>query len=205
MPRMTAAPLATLPVVSRALVALGWIAFFSFFFAKKKPATPEHVEKRAPVSWVGIALQMVGFALVWMLQRPFPPADAPLGAFEIGADVLAPLLSIASAWLGLSAVRTLGRQWSYSARLVEEHQLVTEGPYRIVRHPIYTAMFGKLLATSCAFGHWIGVPIAGGAFVIGTLIRIRAEERLLRGAFGATFDDYARRVPAFVPFWRLGR
>jgi phospholipid methyltransferase len=202
---MSATHIATLPLVSRILVALGWIGFFAFFFAKRKPPGPERTEKCESTSRLGIALQMVGFSLVWMLQRRPPRAGPPLGAIEITLDVLAPIVSIASAWMGLSAVRTLGRQWSYTARLIQDHQLVTEGPYRLVRHPIYTGMFGKLLATNFAFGHWLGLPIAGGVFAIGTMIRIRFEEKLLREAFGSQFEDYARRVPAFIPLVGGGR
>jgi protein-S-isoprenylcysteine O-methyltransferase Ste14 len=73
------------------------------------------------------------------------------------------------------------------------------GPYAWVRHPIYTAMLGKLLASNFAFGHWLGLAIAGPIFVIGTLIRIGAEEKLLRAAFGGQYEAYAKRVPAFVP------
>lgn len=188
----------TLPLVSRILVAVGYLGFFVVFVFKKKPQ--EREAKREPASIAGIALQVVAFALVWRIQRPFPAAGVPLGAGEIALDVLAPVLSIVSMWLGFSALRTLGRQWSYAARLVEDHKLVTEGPYRLVRHPIYTAMFGKLLATNFAFGHWVGLLAAGTVFVIGTEIRIRSEEKLLRGAFGAEYEDYARRVKAFIPF-----
>ena len=192
--------LAALPLLSRILVALGWVAFFGFFFVKKKPPGPERVAKREPASRVGIALQMVGLALVWMIQRPFPRAGVALGPVEITLDVLAPVLSFASGLLGISAVRTLGRQWSYTARLVEDHKLVTEGPYRLVRHPIYTGMFGKLIATNFAYGHWLGLLLAGSVFVVGTIIRIRSEEKLLREAFGSQFEEYARQVPAFIPF-----
>jgi protein-S-isoprenylcysteine O-methyltransferase Ste14 len=190
---------APLALVSRILVAVGWAGFFIFFFSRGRLAG-QNETKRAPASVFGIALQMVGFAMVWMLQRKPPAAGVPLSAPEIALDVLAPVLSIVSAWIGLAAVRTLGRQWSYTARLVENHKLVTEGPYNAVRHPIYTAMFGKLLATNFAFGHWIGLPVAGGIFVAGTLIRIRSEERLLREAFGTEYESYARRVPSFIPF-----
>ena len=190
---------APLALVSRTLVVIGWAGFFAFFFSKANPARGG-VTKRAPASRFGILFQMLGYSLVWMLQRHPPAAGTPLSAAEITLDLLAPVFSIVSAWIGLSAVRTLGRQWSYTARLVEDHKLVTGGPYRLVRHPIYTAMFGKLLATNFAFGHWVGLPVAGGIFVIGTMIRIRSEERLLREAFGPEYEEYARRVPAFVPF-----
>jgi protein-S-isoprenylcysteine O-methyltransferase Ste14 len=196
------ADLATLPVVSRLLVTLGWVAFFAFFFVKKRPSGPERVEKREAISRAGIALQMVAFFFVWMLQRPIPHAGTPLPTYEVVLDVLAPIVSVLSGVMGVSAVRTLGKEWSYEARLVEGHRLVTAGPYRIVRHPIYTAMFGKLLATNFAFGHWLGLLVAGTLFVIGTTIRIRAEEKLLREAFGGEYADYARRVPAFIPLLR---
>jgi protein-S-isoprenylcysteine O-methyltransferase Ste14 len=188
---------ALLPLVSRLLVAAGWVWFTIVFVFRRQSGGAG--AKREPVSSMGIALQMVAFALVWMIQRPLPAAGASLDALEIARDVLAPLLGFASVAFGLAAVRTLGKQWSYEARLIEGHRLVTEGPYRVVRHPIYTALLGKLLASNFAFGALWGLLLAGGLFFVGTLIRIRAEEKLMREAFGAAYADYARRVPAFVP------
>jgi protein-S-isoprenylcysteine O-methyltransferase Ste14 len=97
-------------------------------------------------------------------------------------------------------VRTLGKQWSLAARVLEGHDLITSGPYSVVRNPIYTGMFGMLLATGLAISHWIGLLIAVIVFSIGTAIRVRSEEKLLRGAFGEKFEAYARKVPAVVPF-----
>src|SRR5262245_22118651 len=190
---------ALLPLASRLLVVASWVWFFIVFVLRRKTGGPG--ARRERISSVGIALQMVAFSLVWLLQRPLPAAGANLDALEVARDVLAPPLGFASVAFGLAGVRTLGKQWSYEARLIEGHQLVTEGPYRWVRHPIYTALLGKLLSTNFAFGAWLGLPIAGSIFVVGTLIRIRAEEKLLREALGAAYENYARRVPAFVP-WR---
>jgi protein-S-isoprenylcysteine O-methyltransferase Ste14 len=189
---------ALLPLVSRIIVAAGW-AWFTVFFVFRLARGGSAGVKRERVSSLGIALQMLAFALVWMLQRPLPRAGTPLAALEIARDVLAPVFGLASVWFGLSAVRTLGKQWSYEARVIERHELVTSGPYAWVRHPIYTAMLGKLLASNFAFGALWGLLLAGGLFFVGTLIRIRAEEKLMREAFGAAYADYARRVPAFVP------
>ncbi|MCE7858128.1 MAG: hypothetical protein DYG97_16660, partial [Ignavibacteria bacterium CHB3] len=57
------------------------------------------------------------------------------------------ILAIASVWLGLSAVKTLGKQWNIKAQIIEGHELITTGPYKIVRHPIYSALFGLLIVT----------------------------------------------------------
>lgn len=98
-----------------------------------------------------------------------------------------------------ASLRALGKQWSLQARVLENHKLVREGPYRFVRHPIYTGLLGMIVAGGLAWSHWIGFLIALVLFAIGTAIRVRSEERLLREQFGAAFDDYKRSVPAVVP------
>ena len=97
----------------------------------------------------------------------------------------------------MSAIRELGKQWSLEARLVEGHKLVTMGVYSWVRHPIYTAMLGKLIATGIVISHWLVVLIAIVIFLIGTFIRTRFEERLLGDAFGEEFTKWKARVPGF--------
>jgi len=113
-----------------------------------------------------------------------------------GATILLAVLSVV---VTMSAVKTLGKEWSLTARVVEGHKLATNGPYAWVRHPIYTGMFGMLLATGLAISYWFVVPVAAILFIAGTMIRIRREERLLRESFGSEFDAYAARVSAFIP------
>ena len=119
--------------------------------------------------------------------------------FAVGVVFLV-VLAIGSPLFAFRARQTLGKEWSVTARLVEGHRLVTEGPYRIVRNPIYTGMFGMLLATGLAVSHWIGLAIAIVVFALGTFIRVRSEEKLLREMFGPEFDAYARKIPAVIPF-----
>jgi protein-S-isoprenylcysteine O-methyltransferase Ste14 len=117
----------------------------------------------------------------------------------IAASVLAIAAAVGSVWLVISAVRTLGKEWSVTARLVEGHKLAISGPYAYVRHPIYTGMLGMLVATGLAISHWVTLPAALLIFVAGTIIRVRSEEKLLREAFGEQYENYAQRVPAIVP------
>lgn len=83
--------------------------------------------------------------------------------------------------------------------MLEGHELVTQGPYSLVRNPIYLGMFGAILGAGLVFARWWTFLVAIVLFLIGNHVRITAEERLLRETFGAKFDDYARRVPAFLP------
>jgi protein-S-isoprenylcysteine O-methyltransferase Ste14 len=60
-------------------------------------------------------------------------------------------------------------------------------------------MLGMLIATGLAIEHWIALPVAVVVFVVGLVIRVRSEEKLLRAACGGEFEAYARRVPAVIP------
>ena len=103
----------------------------------------------------------------------------------------------------MSAVRTLGKQWSVAARLTRDHQLIVAGAYSHMRHPIYTAMLGLLVATGLVNVAWPVLLAAVVLFSLGTAIRIRIEEKLLHEAFGDDFDAYTRYVPAILPRLRI--
>jgi len=182
-------------------VVLCWIFFAAVFLLRKRP--PKQSEaKRDRFAAVGIFLQMCGYFLVWFQppRRPFlPPVKALAGEFGIAFSVFTVGLAVLSVWLMASAVRTLGKQWAVSARLVEGHRLVTEGPYSYVRNPIYTGMLGMLIATGLATEHFIVLMAAVVIFVVGLVIRVRGEEKLLRDAFGREFEEYAMRVAAVLP------
>jgi protein-S-isoprenylcysteine O-methyltransferase Ste14 len=188
------------PTAAFVVMVLSWVAFVIVFATQKKaPSSPD--KKRDSVSILGIALQGASYAAVWIIRRPwFTPMFPHNRSVEIALAVTAMVLAVAAVWFCGAAVRTLGKQWSLAARVLEGHKLVTDGPYNVVRNPIYTGMFGMLLETGLAVSHWLGLSIAIVVFAIGTFIRVRSEEKLLGEAFGAEFDEYARRVPAVIPF-----
>jgi protein-S-isoprenylcysteine O-methyltransferase Ste14 len=188
-------------LVTLGAVILCWLIFAAVFIFRRKPPQGETTEaKRDRSASLGIVLQMCGYALVWFQpphQRFLPPVFG--GSAEIAFSVFTICLAVGSVWLVAAAVRTLGKQWAVAARLVEGHKLITAGPYAYVRNPIYTGMFGMLIATGLATEHWIALGAGIVLFMAGLVIRVRTEERLLRAAFGKEFDDYAARVSAVLP------
>jgi protein-S-isoprenylcysteine O-methyltransferase Ste14 len=188
-----------LPTLVFVIVMVCWFAFAGIFLLRKKPPSPPD-QKREPGSLFGVALQGVSYGIVWGVHRtmftPFISHSEPLA---LAASVLAMVAAVSSVWLIMAALKTLGKEWSLTARLVEGHQLATRGPYAYVRHPIYTGMLGMLMATGLAVSHWAALLGALVVFFVGTIIRVRREEKLLRGAFGEQFEAYARRVPAILP------
>lgn len=79
-------------------------------------------------------------------------------------------------------------------------ELIQTGPYRWIRHPIYTSMLGMLLATGASWTWWPMFVASLIAFLAGTEIRVRAEDRLLTERFKDSFIDYRSRVRAYIPF-----
>ena len=181
-------------------VIAGFVVFGAIFLLMAKRSR-DKTRKADQRSIIAIFVQALAFALAWTIVRkpftPFLPIDWRAQYFVAAIIVL---LVLASLVLVTAAVRTLGKQWSLQARVLEHHELIRRGPYRIVRHPIYTGMFGMLIASSLVDGHWLGLIIASVVYYLGTMIRIRSEEKLLREQFGSQYDEYAREVPAFIPF-----
>jgi protein-S-isoprenylcysteine O-methyltransferase Ste14 len=94
---------------------------------------------------------------------------------------------------------TLGKNFSTYLHLRETHTLVTEGPYRWVRHPMYTSLFLFSLAVVLASANWlIGPPLLAGLVVI-VVNRVGREEALMLERFGAQYRDYMNRTGRFLP------
>lgn len=181
------------------VMALWFLFAATFFLRQRPPKAPDTV--KMPKSWFGIGLQGLAFALVWTIRRT--PLFSPFVNYDlanIALQVFAAALSIGSVLVSMAAVRELGKHWSFEARLVEGHKLVTSGVYGFVRHPIYTAMLGLLVATGIVLSHWAVVIAAIAIFFAGTYIRIRLEERLLSDAFGSEFEEWRSRVSGIIPF-----
>ena len=119
-------------------------------------------------------------------------------------------LSAAAGWglfslclLGLGftwwARLTLGDLWSSSVQRKDGHTLVERGPYRLVRHPIYSGLIGALLGTAITVGT-AGAAL-GLAIIIASFVRkLRAEEVFMRETFAVEYPRYRAEVPALVPF-----
>ena len=182
------------------VIVCWWLFVLTFWLRKRPPRAQE--AKRDRTSLVGLFLQAIAYFSVGFFplqQRQFSPVTSGSRVVEWGLAALTVAIAIASVWLVNAAARRLGKQWALAARLVEGHTLIQDGPYRFVRNPIYTGMFGMLLATGLAAGRWIPLLVAIVLFAAGTYIRIRSEERLLRQALGSEFEEYARNVPALIP------
>ena len=109
------------------------------------------------------------------------------------------ILCVAGLGFAIWARVVIGRNWSGTVTLKEDHQLIERGPYRLVRHPIYTGILSMFVATAIVLGHLagsIGVVIVFASFW-SKLIR---EEKVMLNQFPDKYAAYRQRVKRLVPF-----
>jgi len=168
------------------------------YWPLQKHPKAEKEAKRDDRSFFPILLQGFAYACVWRIHSACWTALFGLRSWPfLGA--LAVLIAVISVWLVIISVRTLGKQWAVAARLVEGHKLITSGPYSFIRNPIYTGMFGMLVATGMVASQWFGLLIGVVLFLAATAWGIRVEEQLLHGRFGSEFEEYRGKVSALIP------
>jgi protein-S-isoprenylcysteine O-methyltransferase Ste14 len=124
-----------------------------------------------------------------IVRRPLIPAWTVIGLSMFAASLI----------LRNVAIRTLGRFWSLHVEIRNEHQLVREGVYNIVRHPAYAAITLEVLSIPLTVNAWWTLLFAAVTYVPLLLVRLRWEERALVEKFGDRYRAYQHDVGALVP------
>jgi protein-S-isoprenylcysteine O-methyltransferase Ste14 len=107
-------------------------------------------------------------------------------------------LALAGVALAVRARQVLGENWSVAVQLKRGHELIERGPYRWVRHPIYSGLLLAFLGTAVLVGELRGL-LALAIVAVSFWFKLRLEERWLGEQFGAAYADYKTRVKALVP------
>jgi protein-S-isoprenylcysteine O-methyltransferase Ste14 len=192
------------PTIAKAafvLLAIGWY-LIRVPYARKSRRTPVARSARGGREIVLLLISLSGLGIVPLVYiatgfpgfaaYPFSPIQAAIGiAAAIAALVMFRLTH-----------KALGRNWSVTLEVRENHKLVTDGVYRYVRHPMYTAFWLWAVAQALLLPN----VVAGFAGIIGFgtlyLFRVAEEERLMIEAFGESYHAYMARTARLIP-WLL--
>ena len=92
----------------------------------------------------------------------------------------------------------LGRNWGMPTSTKEDPELVTSGPYRTIRHPIYTGILLAMIGSAIAFSVWwlIAVALIGGYFIYSAFV----EERNMTRLFPSAYPEYQQSTKMLIPF-----
>ncbi|WP_395450665.1 methyltransferase family protein [Aminobacter sp. UC22_36] len=181
-PARTAAAVLTVVLMAAALIS----------GANLSSGEQEHRANR----WVLPALGIIG-----LLNAFLPAYTDRIGFWTIGGETvrwIGVLLFAAGGVLRLWPFFVLGSRFSGLVAIQPGHRLVTSGIYALIRHPSYLGLMVNALGWALVFRSGVGVVLVG-LTLVPLVARILSEERLLRGHFGAEYDDYASRTWRLVP------
>ena len=193
-----------LRAASWTLLVLSWLGFAGLLARNHYRVRAERLRQgipeekpalRDPRSMHGLILEGLAFCIAFFVQR----SAMDTAPWQYLASMAFGMLSVA---VLAAALRHLGMEWRIKAVVTEDHQLITSGPYRVIRHPIFGALLALLVATALIVSATWAAWLALGVYLVGTEIRIKAEDGLLERRFGKLYADYRMRTPAYVPFLR---
>jgi protein-S-isoprenylcysteine O-methyltransferase Ste14 len=173
-----------------------WAFFILYWEAAAKNSSPARVSESRKSRRVHELLLNAGFLLAIVPVPGLRQRFVPDVAFVVWTGLSIQTAAVA---LGIWARRVLGRHWSGEITIKVDHELIRSGPYRLVRHPIYTAWLGMFAATALVSGQMhalLGFAMAAFAYTR----KIRLEEANLKNAFGREYEVYRRETWALVPW-----
>ena len=156
--------------------------------------------RRSPTDRIGLAAALLGLGIMPALHvaTGFPKAaDYRPGVWQValGAIVFAGAL-----WLFRRSHKELGRNWSITLEIRERHRLVSEGPYALVRHPMYTSFMLMGLGQALLLSNWVAGPAGLVGFAVLFFLRVDREEHMMSESFGPEYLAYMDRTKRLIPY-----
>lgn len=177
------------------VAALAWVGFSIYWSVAAKNAAESKRSESVESRRVHLLLINVGQLLLFIPVPGLRQSFRPAGGEWIAAGLAMLAASIA---LAVWARRHLGRNWSGRIEIKADHELVRTGPYRKLRHPIYTAVMGLCVSTALIDGQ-VHALVGLAMVVVAYWRKVRMEEANLREAFGDRYGDYRRATWGAVP------
>jgi len=181
------------------IIELSWAALGVYWlltaFGTKEVAVNENAGSRVLRLAVMWPLMFALLGTAWLRIGPLGWRFVALHSEAIWLGVA---LTCVGVGLAIWARKTLGRNWSDKVVLKVRHELIRSGPYRYLRHPIYTGVLLAVAGTALAIGEWRGVA-ALALLAANYFIKATREERILAENFGEAFQEHKRRTGFFLP------
>lgn len=185
--------------VYRFLFPTLWLSWAAYWWLAARGAKAVERRENLGSRLLHIVPLLFGAALLWIDRMPVPWLTERLIRWAPWQFWTAALVTVAGLAFAVWARVHIGRNWSGTVTIKQDHELIASGPYALVRHPIYTGLLLAFIGTACARGDWRGV-LAVVVVVVSLWRKLRMEERWMTERFGAHYEAYRQRVPALIPF-----
>jgi protein-S-isoprenylcysteine O-methyltransferase Ste14 len=174
------------------VIIVGWVAFWIYWLAASFGVKAGQTRS---TGFVGVRVAVILLVLLLVRTRAFKGHTTTNDPLLQGIGLALFLLGLA---LAIWARLYLGRNWGMPMTQKVDPELVTTGPYRSVRHPIYSGIILAMIGTTIAVSlYWlVAVVVVGGYFVYSAF----TEERLMAGLFPESYPAYKRSTKMLIPF-----
>ena len=176
-----------------------WMMFLIYWQIKAADAKKTQRLEPAGSRILRVLTMLLGIGLLSTTRIPLPWLYRPLWRVGFWPFWLGAAVTVGGLLFAIWAREHLGRNWSRSVTIKQDHELITSGPYRVVRHPIYTGCLAGFLGTAIAISEVRGV-VALVLFYLIFWAKFSKEEQWMRSQFGETYANYVRRTAALVPY-----
>ena len=178
-----------------------WLAWLAYWLAAARNVKPAR-RRESPASRLLTIVLTIPAAVLLAVRGPWLPwLSARFLPDTMIVYLLGLLMVVAGLAFAIWARVHLGRNWSGTVTVKENHELIRSGPYAIVRHPIYTGLLLAILGTAIVVGEWRGL-LAFCFLTIALVLKLRREERFMEESFPDTYPSYCAQVPALIPLFR---
>jgi protein-S-isoprenylcysteine O-methyltransferase Ste14 len=191
--------LLTFAKIAWAVGVVSWYVLRIPFEQKAKRQRVADARHRNLREMILLSISTLGLGIIPAIYAAtgFPRfASYPPTALQVVAGVVVFAGSLLLFW---RTHRQLGKYWSVTLEIKDKHELITSGVYQKVRHPMYSAFFLWALAQVLLLPNFIAGPAGLIGFGILFFFRVGREEQMMREAFGAEYDAYARRTRRVIP------
>jgi len=180
------------------IVDLCWLVFGIYWLMTAASTKKVAVDENSGLRLLRITINATVFALLWadwLRVGPLGWRFVPARSSIVWTGVLVTAAGVA---LAIWARWRLGRNWSDKVVLKVDHELIRSGPYRYLRHPIYTGILVALAGTALMIGEWRAV-VAVILMATNYYIKATREEKILAENFGEAFAEHKKRTGFFLP------
>ncbi len=188
------------PWIVKALVLAGIVVMIAIRapHGRRSRIVKVATSHKTPLETGLLILAWVGFfvPLIWVASRAFSFAEYPLRAGPLVAGVMCLVIGL---WLFYRSHADLGTNWSITLEIREQHRLITQGIYRRIRHPMYSALALYSIGQALVIPNWVAGPSNLIAFAVLLALRVHAEERMMVREFGDEYALYSARTKRLIP------
>ena len=181
-----------IPIIAVAIRLL-WVIFEHPYLRRNRIKTRQDWDKHSAKLWdLANAFELVGVVLAFAGVGAVRSAPRFIGAVGLGLLILGILIRSL-------AIHTLGKYFTGTVVIKDDHQLIRTGPYRYLRHPAYTGTLLAHLGLGLAFANWFSLLFSTVPFLLVAMYRMHVEEQALAARFGVEYSSYCETSKRLIP------